>query len=71
MVLWKRKTQCTLIKLSWEGGYERSKTFTGVEKAVQLGFSVNHGFAGYWQKRTGDFCEKGMNERDQRMKKTF
>lgn len=43
------KTQCTLIKLSWEGGYERSKTFTGVEKAVQLGFSVNHGVAGYWQ----------------------
>lgn len=43
------ETQCTLIKLSWEGGYERSKTFTGVEKAVQLGFSVNHGVAGYWQ----------------------
>lgn len=43
------KTQCTLIKLSWEGGYERGKTFTGVEKAVQLGFSVNHGVAGYWQ----------------------
>ena len=43
------KTQCTLIKLSWEGGYERSKTFTGVEKAVQLGFSVNHCVAGYWQ----------------------
>ena len=43
------KTQCTLIKLSWEGGYERSKTFTSVEKAVQLGFSVNHGVAGYWQ----------------------
>ena len=41
--------KCTLIKLSWEGGYERSKTFTGVEKAVQLGFSVNHGVAGYWQ----------------------
>lgn len=43
------ETQCTLIKLSWEGGYERGKTFTGVEKAVQLGFSVNHGVAGYWQ----------------------
>ena len=43
------ETQCTLIKLSWEGGYERSKAFTGVEKAVQLGFSVNHGVAGYWQ----------------------
>ena len=43
------KTQCTLIKISWEGGYERGKTFTGVEKAVQLGFSVNHGVAGYWQ----------------------
>ena len=43
------ETQCTLIKLSWEGGYERSKTFTSVEKAVQLGFSVNHGVAGYWQ----------------------
>lgn len=41
--------KCTLIKISWEGGYERSKTFTGVEKAVQLGFSVNHGVAGYWQ----------------------
>lgn len=41
--------KCTLIKLSWEGGYERSKTFIGVEKAVQLGFSVNHGVAGYWQ----------------------
>lgn len=41
--------QCTLIKISWEGGYERGKTFTGVEKAVQLGFSVNHGVAGYWQ----------------------
>ena len=43
------ETQCTLIKISWEGGYERGKTFTGVEKAVQLGFSVNHGVAGYWQ----------------------
>jgi len=43
------KTQCTLIKISWEGGYERGKTFTSVEKAVQLGFSVNHGVAGYWQ----------------------
>ena len=43
------ETQCTLIKLLWEGGYERGKTFTGVEKAVQLGFSVNHGVAGYWQ----------------------
>ena len=43
------ETQCTLIKLSWEGGYERSKTFISVEKAVQLGFSVNHGVAGYWQ----------------------
>lgn len=41
--------KCTLIKISWEGGYERGKTFTGVEKAVQLGFSVNHGVAGYWQ----------------------
>lgn len=41
--------QCTLIKISWEGGCERGKTFTGVEKAVQLGFSVNHGVAGYWQ----------------------
>lgn len=41
--------KCTLIKISWEGGYERSKTFTGVEKAVQLGFSVNHGVVGYWQ----------------------
>ena len=43
------KTQCTLIKISWEGGYERTNTSTGVEKAVQLGFSVNHGVAGYWQ----------------------
>ena len=43
------KTQCTLIKISWEGGYEIGNTFTGVEKAVQLGFSVNHGVAGYWQ----------------------
>ena len=43
------KMKCTLIKISWEGGYERGKTFTGVEKAVQLGFSVNHGVAGYWQ----------------------
>lgn len=41
--------KCTLIKISWEGGYERGKTFTGAEKAVQLGFSVNHGVAGYWQ----------------------
>lgn len=41
--------QCTLIKISWEGGYERGKVFEGVEKAVQLGFSVNHGVAGYWQ----------------------
>ena len=43
------ETQCTLIRISWEGGYERCKIFTGVEKAVQLGFSVNHGVAGYWQ----------------------
>ena len=41
--------QCALIKISWKGGSGRGKVFDDVEKAVQLGFSVNHGVAGYWQ----------------------
>lgn len=41
--------ECILVKISWEGECVKDKIFQNINKAVEIGFSVNNGVRSYWQ----------------------
>lgn len=59
---YENSNECTLVKISWAGVCETSRTFEGVDLAVELGFSANNGVISFLQDGRRIFEKEERND---------